>query len=94
MKDGIGGRMQNIDKEHILTINNDDYIVIETIVKDNKKYLFLKGIDEEENLLDSQLIVRLVKNESGEFGVEDIEDRLLMETLRNEFANRLRKEYI
>lgn len=94
MKDGIGGRMQNIDKEHILTINNDDYIVIETIIKDNKKYLFLKGIDEEENLLDSQLIVRLVKNESGEFGVEDIEDRLLMETLRNEFANRLRKEYI
>ena len=94
MKDGIGGRMQNIDKEHILTFNNDDYIVIETIIKDNKKYLFLKGIDEEENLLDSQLIVRLVKNEAGEFALEDIEDRLLMETLRNEFANILRKEYI
>lgn len=86
--------MQNLDNGHIVTLNSEDYIVIDTIIKDNKKYLFLKGIDKEENLLDSQLIVRLVKNESGQFGVEDIEDRLLMETLRNEFANKLRKEYI
>lgn len=86
--------MQNLDNGHIVTLNGNDYIVIDTIIKDNKKYLFLKGIDAEENLLDNQLIVRLVKNESGQFGVEDIEDRLLMETLRNEFANKLRKEYI
>ena len=86
--------MQNLDNGHILTLNSEDYIIIDTIIKDNKKYLFLKGIDEDENLLDTQLIVRLVKNEKGEFGVEDIENRLLMETLRNEFANRLRKEYI
>lgn len=86
--------MQNLDNGHIVTLNSEDYIVIDTIIKDNKKYLFLKGIDAEENLLDNQLIVRLVKNESGQFGVEDIEDRLLMETLRNEFANKLRKEYI
>ena len=86
--------MQKIDKGYILTLKGEEYIIIDTIIKDNKKYLFLKGIDKLENLLDTQLIVRLVKNESGQFGVEDIEDRLLMETLRNEFANKLRKEYI
>lgn len=86
--------MQKIDKGYILTLKGEEYIIIDTIIKDNKKYLFLKGIDKLENLLDTQLIVRLVKNESGEFGVEDIDDRLLMETLRNEFANKLRKEYI
>lgn len=86
--------MQKIDKGYILTLKGEEYIIIDTIIKDNKKYLFLKGIDKLENLLDTQLIVRLVKNESGEFGVEDIDDRLLMETLRNEFANILRKEYI
>lgn len=86
--------MQKLDKGHILTLKDEDFIIIDTIIKDNKKYLFLKGIDADENLLDTQLIVRLVKSETGEFGVEDIENRLLMETLRNEFANRLRKEYI
>ena len=52
----------------------------------------LKGVDEEENLLDNQIIARVVIDEDNDWALEDIEDNFLMEVLRNEFANRLRKE--
>ena len=37
-------------------------------------------------------LARVVIDEDNEWALEDIEDNFLMETLRNEFANRLRKE--
>ena len=43
-------------------------------------------------LLDNQIIARVVIDEDNEWALEDIEDNFLMETLRNEFANRLRHE--
>ena len=37
---------------------------------------------------------RVVIDDMGDFALEDIDDRFLLETLRNEFANRLREEYM
>lgn len=86
--------MEIIDKGYIMNVDGNDYVVIDTLIKENKKYLFLKGVDAEENLLDTQIIARLVKDEDDDYALEDIDDRFLMETLRNEFANRLREEYM
>lgn len=84
--------MDSVDIGYIITLNDQDFVVIDSIIKDKRKYVFLKGVDEEENLLDNQIIARVVIDEDNEWALEDIEDNFLMETLRNEFANRLRKE--
>lgn len=86
--------MKIIDKGYIMNVDGNDYVVIDSLIKEKKKYLFLKGIDSEENLLDTQIIARLVIDEDNDYALEDIDDRFLMETLRNEFANRLREEYM
>lgn len=86
--------MEIIDKGYIMNVDGNDYVVIDTLIKEKKKYLFLKGVDAEENLLDTQIIARLIKDEDDDYALEDIDDRFLMETLRNEFANRLREEYM
>ena len=86
--------MDSVDIGKIITIKNSDFVVLDTLIKENKKYLFLKGVDKNEELLDSQIIARVVIDEDGDFALEDIDDRFLMEMLRNEFANRLREEYM
>ena len=86
--------MDSVDVGKIVTIEGNDFVVLDTLIKDEMKYVFLKGVDENEELLDSQIIARVVIDEDGDFALEDIEDRLLAETLRNEFANRLREEYM
>lgn len=86
--------MEIIDKGYIMNVDGNDYVVIDSLIKEKKKYLFLKGIDSEEKLLDTQIIARLVIDEDNDYALEDIDDRFLMETLRNEFANRLREEYM
>ena len=84
--------MDSVDVGYIITLDNTDFIVVDTIIKDNRKYAFLKGVDKDENLLDNQIIARVVIDEDNAWALEDIEDNFLMETLRNEFANRLRRE--
>ena len=84
--------MDSVDIGYIITLDDKDFVVIDSILKDNRKYVFLKGVDEEENLLDNQIIARVVIDEDNDWALEDIEDSFLMEVLRNEFANRLRKE--
>lgn len=84
--------MDSVDIGYIITLDDKDFVVIDSIIKDNKKYVFLKGVDEEENLLDNQIIARVVIDEDNDWALEDIEDNFLMEVLRNEFANRLRTE--
>ena len=84
--------MDSVDVGYIITLDDKDFVVIDSILKDNRKYVFLKGVDEEENLLDNQIIARVVIDEDNDWALEDIEDNFLMEVLRNEFANRLRKE--
>lgn len=86
--------MDSVDIGKIITIKNSDFVVLDTLIKENKKYVFLKGVDKNEELLDSQIIARVVIDEDGDFALEDIDDRFLMEMLRNEFANRLREEYM
>lgn len=86
--------MDIINKGYIMNIDDNDYMVIDTIINDSKKYLFLKGIDDEENLLDTQIIARLVIDQDGDYALEDIEDNFLMEKLRNQFANMMREEYM
>ena len=86
--------MDSVDIGKIITIKNSDFVVLDTLIKENKKYVFLKGVDKNEELLDSQIIARVVIDEDGDFALEDIDDRFLMELLRNEFANRLREEYM
>ncbi len=86
--------MQEINKGYIINVDDNDYVVIDFIIKDQKKYLFLKGVDDQENLLDEQIIARLVIDDDNEYALEDIDDNLLMETLRNDFANRLREDYM
>ena len=78
--------MDSVDVGKIVTIEGNDFVVLDTVIKENKKYVFLKGVDENEELLDSQIIARVV--------IDDMGDRFLLETLRNEFANRLREEYM
>ena len=55
--------MEIIDKGYIMNVDGNDYVVIDSLIKEKKKYLFLKGIDSEENLLDTQIIARLVIDE-------------------------------
>ena len=86
--------MQEVNKVYIINVDDNDYVVIVFIIKDQKKYLFLKGVDDQENLLDEQIIARLVIDDDNEYALEDIDDNLLMETLRNDFANRLREDYM
>ena len=86
--------MQEVNKGYIINVDDNDYVVIDFIIKDQKKYLFLKGVDDQENLLYEQIIARLVIDDDNEYALEDIDDNLLMETLRNDFANRLREDYM
>lgn len=84
----------DIDKGYIMTLNDRDFIVIDYLIKDQKKYLFLKEVDKDENLLDAQIIARLVIDSNSNLALEEVSDRYMLETLRNEFANRLREEYM
>ena len=86
--------MDSVDIGYIVTLDDKDFVVIDYIIKDKRKYIFLKGVDDKENLLDNQIIARVVIDEDKEWALEDIEDNFLMESLRNEFANRLRKEFV
>lgn len=86
--------MDSVDIGYIVTLDDKDFVVIDYIIKDKRKYVFLKGVDDKENLLDNQIIARVVIDEDKEWALEDIEDNFLMESLRNEFANRLRKEFV
>ncbi len=85
--------MKTLDIGDIVTINDDDYVIIASTIRDNKKYLLLKEIDKDENLLDKQIIARLVIDDNQDYAIEDIEDSYLLEVLRQEFANILKKEY-
>lgn len=84
----------DIDKGDIMTLYDRDFIVIDYLIKDEKKYLFLKEVDQEENLLETQIIARLVLDINSNLALEEVSDRYMLETLRNEFANRLREEYM
>ena len=44
--------MDSVDVGKIVTIEGNDFVVLDTVIKENKKYVFLKGVDENEELLD------------------------------------------
>lgn len=67
--------MDNFSKQQILKLgDNKEYIIIETINFNNKKYLYLIEIDEEEELTDNFKIVYIVKDMKNNYGVLEIND--------------------
>lgn len=84
----------DINKGDIMTLYDRDFIMIDYLIKDQKKYLFLKEVDKEENLLEAQIIARLVLDSNSNLALEEVSDRYMFEALRNEFANRLRENYM
>ena len=50
----------------IITLNNHDYVVVKMLTWEDKRYVLLEEVDEEENLLNNRLIAKVVITDGDE----------------------------
>lgn len=78
-----------IELYDILTLeNNKQYTVVKHLPYNNQDYYFLIEVDEDEELLDDQLIVKKVIID-GEIGVAPLTDELEFREVKEIFINML-----
>lgn len=78
-----------IELYDILTLeNNKQYTVIKKLSYNNEEYYFLNEVDEDEELLDEQMIVKKIVID-GEIGVAPIEDSKEFSEVKEIFINML-----
>ena len=78
-----------IELYDILTLeNNKQYTVIKKLSYNNEEYYFLNEVDEDEELLDEQMIVKKIVID-GENGVAPIEDSKEFSEVKDIFINML-----
>lgn len=67
--------MEGLNKYEIITLaNGKKYTIAEILDYNEQKYLYLIGIDEEEELLDEYRIVKIIKGANQKMGIEDVSD--------------------
>ena len=57
----------------IVTLYNKDYVISQQVFYNDKEYLLLIEVDENEDLLEEKLIVEKVKTKEG-YGIKEIKD--------------------
>lgn len=73
----------------ILTLeNNKNYTVVKYLPYNEEEYYFLIEVDEDEEILDEQMIVKKVEID-GEIGVAPIEDEKEFKAVKEIFINML-----
>ncbi len=78
-----------IELYDILTLeNNKKYTVVKNLPYNDKEYYFLIEVDDEEEILDEQMIVKKVEID-GEIGVAPIEDEKEFKEIKEIFINML-----
>lgn len=78
-----------IELYDILTLeNNKNYTVVKHLPYNDNEYYFLIEVDEEEELLDEQMIVKKVEID-GEVGVAPIENEEEFKEIKEIFINML-----
>ncbi len=82
-----------LEKFDIFTIEDKDFIVLDTLSKNGKTYYMLNEIDKEEELLDNVQIMFEEKDTDGEMGLAFEDDKAVLKDLSIDFAARLKKEY-
>ena len=81
-----------IELYDILTLeNNKNYTVVKHLPYNNEDYYFLIEVDEEEELLEDQMIVKKVSID-GEIGVAPIMDEKEFKEVKEIFINLLYQE--
>lgn len=87
--------MKKIELFDIITLENDEeYTLIKKLKKQEKEYLLIAPVNEEENPdLENAKIVEMIE-ENNKVIIEDVENTELLEKLSNEFLALLRKEGI
>lgn len=69
--------MVDLNKYEIIALaNGKKYTIAEILDYNEKRYLYLIGIDEEEELLDEYRIVKVIKDANQKSGIEDISDEV------------------
>ena len=85
--------MKKIELFEIITLEYDEeYTLIKKLKKQEKEYLLIAPVNEEENPdLENAKIVEMIE-ENNKVIIEDVENTELLEKLSNEFLALLRKE--
>lgn len=73
----------------ILTLENSkDYVITKMLTYNNKDYLLLIEVDNDENLLEEKLVVEKIIDSEGQF-VKEIDDDNLKNIISEKFARML-----
>ena len=81
--------MEDIMKVNdIIVLDNDDkYILLKEIIKDDITYYFAAGVDEKENIDQKKLVIlKLIFDKDGNY-IEIVEDEKMLQTLVEEFKD-------
>ena len=82
--------MKNIELYDIISLKNGkDYTVIRMIEENEKMYLLLAGVDENEepDIHDIRIVEEITKN--GKKMIKEIQDATLLENLKEQFSSAL-----
>lgn len=74
-----------MNKKDIITFNNDEYIILDTTILDDDKYLYCVGIDEDE-MPTYEYIYLKATEENNEYYVESIKDDEILNELIDIFT--------
>lgn len=78
-----------IELYDIITLkNNLKYTVAQQVFYNDKEYLLLVQVDEDENLLDDKVIVEKVKTKTG-YGIKEITDKKIYDEVKSRMIDLL-----
>lgn len=72
----------------IVTLYNKDYVISQQVFYNDKEYLLLIEVDENEDLLEEKLIVEKVTTENG-YGIKNIKDLEIYKEVKSRIVDLL-----
>ena len=72
----------------IVTLYNKDYVISQQVFYNDKEYLLLIEVDENEDLLEEKLIVEKVKSKEG-YGIKEIKDSEIYKEVKSRIVDLL-----
>lgn len=72
----------------IVTLYNKDYVISQQVFYNDKEYLLLIEVDENEDLLEEKLIVEKVKTKEG-YGIKEIKDSEIYKEVKSRIVDLL-----
>lgn len=72
----------------IVTLYNKDYVISQQVFYNDKEYLLLIEVDENEDLLEEKLIVEKVTTENG-YGIKNIKDLEIYKEVKSRMVDLL-----